>query len=198
MDKHAADVARVCDAAGIGKAVFGGVSIGGYVLFEFWRRFRERVSALILSDTRPQADDELARTARLQAASAVERSGPDEFCDGMLAKLMAPSTLAGRPDLVREARAMMASATVAGIAAVLRGLAERPDSMATLPGIDVPTLLLFGEEDRLSPVAEGELMRRHIASSRLQVVPRSAHLAVFEQPDASHEIVRKFLDSLPH
>jgi pimeloyl-ACP methyl ester carboxylesterase len=211
MAKHAADVARVCDAAQVGKAVFGGVSIGGYVLFEFWRQLRERVSALILADTRPQADDDQARTARLQAAESVERTGPDAFCEALLQKLMAPSTLANRPDLVRAAREMMATATVAGIAANLRGLAQRPDSVATLSGITVPTLLLFGQEDRLSPVSDGELMRRHIASSHLhpnapkpgasgtplQVVPGGAHLAVFEQQDATHDILRKFFHSLP-
>ena len=115
----------------------------------------------------------------------------------MLPKLVAPSTVANRPDLVRAAREMMATATVAGIAAVLRGLAQRPDSVATLADIKVPTLLLFGQEDRLSPVSDGELMHRQLASSRLQVIPESAHLAVFEQQQAAHDLIRKFLDSLP-
>ena len=197
MGKHAADVARVCDALGIGRAVFAGVSLGGYVLFELWRRLRERVAALILADTRPQADDSQGRMARLQAAERVEKNGPDGFCDELLPKLMAPSTVVSRPDLARAVRAMMTEATVAGMAAVLRGLADRPDSVATLAGINVPTLLLFGEEDRLSPIAEGELMRRQIPASRLHVVPGAAHLAVFEQLDASHAIIRKFLDDLP-
>jgi pimeloyl-ACP methyl ester carboxylesterase len=156
------------------------------------------VSALILADTRPQADDDPARAARLQAAADVESNGPDSFCEGLLPKLLAPSTLANRPDLVRELRAMMGTATVAGIAAGLRGLAHRPDSVSTLGSITVPSLLLFGQEDRLSPVSDGELMRRHIRSSRLQVVPGGAHLAVFEQQDASHDLIRKFLDDLAH
>jgi pimeloyl-ACP methyl ester carboxylesterase len=198
MAKHAADVAQVCDAAAVGKAVLGGVSLGGYVLFEFWRRLRERVAGLILADTRSEADDDQARTARLQAAENVERSGPDAFCDALLPKLLAPSTLTNRPDLARAAREMMATATAAGIAAVLRGLAQRPDSVATLPAITVPTLLLFGQEDRLSPVSEGEFMCRHIASSRLHVVPGGGHLTVFEQPDATHDIVRKFLAGLDY
>ena len=138
MAKHAADVARVCDAVAVGKAVFGGVSLGGYVLFEFWRRLRERVSGLILADTRPQADDDPARMTRLQAAENVEKSGPDAFCDTLLPKLLAPSTLTNRPDLARAAREMMATATAAGIAAVLRGLAQRPDSVATSPPLPCP------------------------------------------------------------
>ena len=197
MGKHASDVARVCDAAGVGKAAFAGVSIGGYVLFEFWRRWRERVNALLLADTRATPDNDQARAGRLQAAEEVEKAGPDAFLDGLAPKLVGSTTRTNRPDLVAAVRAMMATVSVAGIAAVQRGMAARPDSVLTLRTIDVPTLLLFGDEDNLSPLAEAELMQRHIVGSRLQVVPRAGHLAVFEQSDAAHEIVRRFLDSLP-
>jgi pimeloyl-ACP methyl ester carboxylesterase len=196
MEKHAADLARVCDAVGVGKAVFGGVSIGGYVLFEFWRRCRERFSGLILSDTRAQPDTEQGRAARLQAAETVERNGPDAFLATMVPKLLGKSTMTNRPDLVEALRAMTARMTVAGIAAVQRGMAARPDSVPTLRTITAPSLLLFGDEDTLTPVSEGELMRRDIAQSRLQVLARAGHLAVFEQPDAAHQAIRDFLDQL--
>jgi pimeloyl-ACP methyl ester carboxylesterase len=198
MEKHAADLACVCDSAAVGKAVFGGVSIGGYVLFEFWRRSHERFSGLILADTRAQADTEQARTVRLQAAEAVERNGPDAFLQALVPKLLGKTTLANRPDLVEGLRAMMAKMTIAGIAAVQRGMAARPSSVSTLRTITVPTLLLFGDEDTLSPVSEGELMRRDIAGSRLQVLASAGHLAVFEQQDAAHQAIRDFLDHLPH
>jgi len=197
MAKHAADIARVCDDAGIGQAVFGGVSIGGYVLFEFWRRFRDRVRALVLSDTRPQADTEAARAGRLQAAEEVEKQGPAQFLDGLLPKLVGESTRNNRPDIADAVRAMMDETPVAGIAAALRGLAARPDSTPTLATINVPTLLLFGDEDTLTPPAEGEQMRRDIAGSRFQLAPRAGHLAVFEQSEAAHDMLRKFLDELP-
>lgn len=199
MQKHAADVARVCDDAGIGQAVFGGVSIGGYVLFEFWRSFRERVRALVLSDTRSPADNEQTRTGRLQAADEVEKHGPDQFLEGLLPKLVGESTRASRPDLVDAVRAMMSEMTVAGIAAALRGMAARPDSTPTLPTISVPVLLLFGDEDVLTSPAEGEQMLHEmaIAQARFQVAPRAGHLAVFEQPVAAHDVLRKFLDELP-
>ena len=171
MEKHAADVARVCDAAGVSTAIFGGVSIGGYVLFEFWRRARERVRALMLCDTRPQADTPDARAGRLQAADAVEKDGPAQFLDSMVAKVMGESTRRNRPDLVDAARAMMSHMAVAGIAAVQRGMAARPDSVSTLATIKVPTLLLFGDEDTLTPPAEGETMRQHMPQARLCVIP---------------------------
>jgi 3-oxoadipate enol-lactonase len=194
MEKHAADVGRVCDATGVGKAAFGGVSIGGYVLFEFWRRARERISGLILADTKAAADTEPARLTRLQSAEDVEKNGPAKFLDVLATKLVGESTQRNRPDLVKDVRAMMDKMTLAGIAAAQRGMAARPDSTSTLKTINVPALLLFGEEDTVTPFAEGELMGQQIANSRLQIIPRGGHLAVFEQQDASYVAVRKFLD----
>ncbi len=197
MAQHAADVARVCDDAGITRAVFGGVSIGGYVLFECWRSFRQRIAGLVLCDTRAQSDTEQARNARFQAADDVEKNGPDAFLDSLVPKLLGETTRRNRPDIVEAARAMMAEMTVAGIAAVQRGMAMRPDSTAILRTIDVPTLLLFGGEDTVTPVADGEAMRRDIPRSQLQVVPNAGHFSVFEQQDAAHELIRRFLDTLP-
>jgi 3-oxoadipate enol-lactonase len=197
MEKHANDVVRVCDAAGVGKAAFGGVSIGGYVLLEFWRRYHPRVAALILADTRAQADSEQARAARLQAADDVEKNGPDAFLDSLVPKLLGETTRRNRPDLVASARVMMNRMTVAGIAAVQRGMAVRPDSVPTLSSIDVPTLLLFGDEDTVTSAAYGELLRCSIPNSRLQIVPQGGHFAVFERPDDVLSLMRNFLDELP-
>jgi 3-oxoadipate enol-lactonase len=197
MEKHAGDLVRVCDAAGVGEAVFGGVSIGGYVLFEFWRRCRHRAAALILADTRAQSDSEQARAARLQAADDVEKNGPDAFLDSLVPKLLGETTRRNRPDLVASARAMMDRMTVAGIAAVQRGMAIRSDSVPTLSSIDVPTLLLFGWEDSVTPAADGELMRRFIPNSRLQIVPQGGHFTVFERQDDVFSLMRNFLDELP-
>jgi pimeloyl-ACP methyl ester carboxylesterase len=197
MEKHALDLARVCDAAGIGRAVFGGVSIGGYVLLEFWRRCRERVRGLMLADTRAQADSDAARAARLQAADEVEKHGPTQFLEAMLPRILGESTQRGRRDLMEAAQAMARQMTVAGIAAVQRGMAERPDSLSTLPTISVPTLLLFGEEDQATPPAEGELMQAQIPGAALRILPRAGHVSVFEQPDEAHQVIRTFLDQMP-
>src|SRR5208282_1804677 len=107
MPKHAGDVARVLDAAGIDKAAFIVCSIGGYVAFEFWRRFRARVTSLVLCDTRPQADTAEGQANRLKAAAAVLEQGTEPFIETMIPKLMGRTTLTTRPDLVDGARAMM-------------------------------------------------------------------------------------------
>jgi len=197
LEKHAADLARLIEDAGIRKAVFAGESIGGYILFEFWRRHRERVSALILCNTKAGADNQEARANRLRSAEDVEKRGVEPFIESMIPKLLGQTTRSNRPDLVETARAMMMKMTPTGVAAVQRGMAARPDSVATLATIDVPTLLITGDEDMLTGVAEAELMQRHIRGSTMTVIARAGHYAVFEQHEEVARIVRQFLDGLP-
>jgi 3-oxoadipate enol-lactonase len=198
MQKHAADIARVLDDAGVGKAVFVGCSIGGYILFEFWRRFRSRVTALALCDTRPQADNAEARSNRLKAAAAVLEQGTEQFLDSMIPKFMGRTTMGARPDLVEGARVMMRQMSPEDISLVQQGMAARPDSVADLKTIDVPTMIVIGEEDVFSTVADGELMRQNIAGSQMKVIPKAGHYAPWEQPEAVGAILRRFLDDVSH
>jgi pimeloyl-ACP methyl ester carboxylesterase len=196
MQKHAADIARVLDDAGVGNAVFIGCSIGGYILFEFWRRFRSRVTALALCDTRPQADNAEARANRLKSAASVLEHGTEQFLDEMIPRLMGRTTIATRPDLVEGARVMMRKMSAENISQVLQGMAARADSVADLKTINVPTQIVIGEEEVISTVADGELMRQNISSSHLTVVPRAGHYAAWEQPEAVGGILRQFLDEV--
>jgi pimeloyl-ACP methyl ester carboxylesterase len=196
MDKHAADLARVLDDAEAGRAVVCGVSIGGYILFEFWRRYRARIKGLILCDTRAQAETAESRATRLKSATEVLESGTEKFVDGMVQKVIGRTTLATRPDLVDGARRMMLKMSAEDVSQVQRGMAERPDSTPTLKTIDVPTLILVGEEDTLTTAADGESMRQHIPGSQLKVMPKAGHYAVWEQPAEAGKLLRQFVDSL--
>ena len=196
MEKHAQDLARVLNDAGVGRSLFCGVSIGGYVLFEFWRRYRGQVAALVLCDTRPQADTPEGRANRLKSAEDVLERGPEPFIDSMIAKLLGKTTLATRPDLVDGARRMMLKMSPSDIAQTQRGMAERPDSVPTLKSIDVPTLILIGEEDGLSTPADGELMRSNISGSQFKVIPKAGHYAPWEQPEEVGKLIRKFADGV--
>jgi len=196
MQKHAADLLRILDAEHIQRACFAGVSIGGYILFEFWRQHRERVQALILCDTRAQADTEEGRQTRLKAAEEVEHAGPDGYIEGMIPKLIGETTRRNRPDRVSEARRMMGRMTSTGISAALRGMAARPDSVPTLQTIHVPVLIAVGKEDTLTPVADAELMHREIRGSELATVSAAGHYMPFEQPEAATQIMRGFLDKI--
>ena len=196
MQKHASDIARVLDAADAGKAAFIGCSIGGYILFEFWRRFRARVISLALCDTRPQSDTADGRANRLKAAAAVLEQGTEPFIESMIPKLLGRTTVSTRPDLVDGARAMMRKMSADDISLVLRGMAERPDSVGDMKSINVPTLIVIGEEDVLSTVADGELMRQNVAGSRLKVIPKAGHYAPWEQAEAVGTVLRQFLDDV--
>jgi 3-oxoadipate enol-lactonase len=194
MSDHAADLECVCKQAGIQKAIFAGSSIGGYILFEYWRTYRDRVRALILCDTRAAADSDEARATRLKAAEEVLQKGTTQFIETNLQKLLGESTRRNRKDIVDATRNTMRLSTPAGIAAVQRGMAERPDSTATLATINVPTLLLCGEEDTITPPVEMRAMQVRIAGSTFVPLPRAGHLAVFENPAESTKAIRNFLD----
>lgn len=196
MEKHARDLDRVLDAAGVAKATLVGVSIGGYILFEFWRRFRARVTALALCDTKPQADSAEARLNRLKVAAEVVDQGTAPFIESMIPRLLGRTTLAARPDLMDGARRMMQKMSPEDISLVQRGMAERPDSVADLKTISVPTLIAIGHEDVLSTVADGDLMRQYIAGSRFKVIPKAGHWSPWERPEALGPLLRQFLDSV--
>jgi 3-oxoadipate enol-lactonase len=196
METHALDLGRVLDDAQVGRAVFCGVSIGGYILFEFWRRSQARIEGLILCDTRSQAETPQSRATRLKTASDVLAYGTEKFVDGMVPKVFGKTTLATRPDLADGARRMMLKMSPEDVAQVQRGMAERPDSTPTLKTVDVPVLIVVGEEDTLTTVADGELMHQHIPNSQLKVIPKAGHYAVWEQSAEAGKILRQFVDSL--
>jgi len=196
MAKHAADIARVMDDADIGRAPVIGVSIGGYLLFEFWRKSRSRVAALGLCNTKAPADGPEARAGRLQAANDVLECGTEPFLESMVQKVFAKTTRETRPDLVDGALRMMRQMAPEDIAQVQRGMADRPDSVDTLKTIDVPTLLVTGDEDTLTGISEAELMRQQINGSQLRIIPKAGHYSPWEQPQEAARLLRQFLDSL--
>src|SRR5580692_3197342 len=196
MEKHAADLARVLDHEGIGRATFAGVSIGGYVLFEFWRKFRPRVEALILCNTKAQADTSEARAGRLQAAADVRERGTEPFFESLVPKLIGKTTLSTRPDLVEGALRMMRKMSAEDVALVQKGMAERSDSVETLKGINVPTLIVTGDEDIFTGVSEAELMQRNIPGSQMKVIAKAGHYSPWEQPEEVGKLLRQFLDNL--
>jgi pimeloyl-ACP methyl ester carboxylesterase len=196
MAKHAADIASVMDDADVGRAPLIGVSIGGYALFEFWRRYRGRVAGLGLCNTKAPADNAEARAGRLQAANEVLQRGTEPFLQSMVPRLFGKTTREARPDLIDGALRMMRQMSPEGIALVQRGMAERPDSIDTLKTINVPTLLVTGDEDIMTGINEAELMHQHIKGSQLRVIPKAGHYSPWEQPAEASQIIRQFLDAL--
>jgi len=196
MEKHAADIAGVLDHEEVGRAPFVGVSIGGYVLFEFWRKYRARVEALGLCSTKATADTPEARAGRLQAATDVMERGTEAFFEGMVLKLLGKTTRSTRPDLVEQALRMMRKMSPEDVAMVQRGMAERRDSVETLKTINVPTLILTGDEDLLTGAPEAELMRQNVPGSQMRVIAKAGHYSPWEQPEEVGNLVRQFLDGV--
>jgi 3-oxoadipate enol-lactonase len=196
MPKLADDLDRLCRELDITRAIFVGVSIGGYTLFEFLRRYRDRVAALVLANTRAAAETPEGRAARLQIADNVEREGTAAFVDDLLRKLFSKTTVTNRPDIVDAARAMAKKMSPADVAQVQRGMADRPDSVPTLAAISVPTLVIAGEDDSI-PLSELELMHQRIAGSQFRVIPKAGHYAAMEQRAEFARLLRTFFDTLP-
>jgi pimeloyl-ACP methyl ester carboxylesterase len=196
MAKHAGDLARVMTAAGVDRAPIVGVSIGGYVIFEFWRQFRDRVSALVLCNTKAGADSAESRAGRLQAAEDVLQKGTESFFEGMLPKVLAETTRRSRPDLVDGALRMMRKMSPEDVAGVQRGMADRPDSIPTAQTINVSTLIITGDEDTATGIPEAEVMKQNIRGSEMKVVAKAGHYSPWEQPQEVGRLFRQFLDSV--
>lgn len=181
MARFADDVAAVVRSLGDEPADVCGLSMGGYVALALWARHREAVRSLVLTNTRAAADTAQQREGRDAAIATAAAQGRTAIHDAMAPKLLA----AGADALQRaRVRTMIESLPVETIVADLRGLRERPDRTADLAGIAVPTLVVAGEHDTITSVAEAERMAEAIAGARLAVVPGTAHLAPLERPDA--------------
>jgi pimeloyl-ACP methyl ester carboxylesterase len=196
MQKLADDLDRLCREFEVTRAIFVGVSIGGYALFEFWRRHKERVRALVLANTRAGGETPEGRVTRLATADKVLQEGTAGFLDDLLPKLLSKATLSNRPDIVDAARAMAKKMSPDDIAAVQRGMADRSDSVPTLATINVPALVIAGEDDSI-PREEFELMHQQIAGSQLCVMGKAGHYAALERSTEFGRLLRTFFDAQP-
>ena len=196
MDEMARDVAALMDELNIHRAAVGGLSMGGYVALAFYRRFPLRVRALILADTRSQADTEEARRTREQQARKALKEGMSGIVETSLPKALAPATIKERPKVVARVREMIRKTRPEGAAAALRGMAARIDQSDFLPSIFAPTLIIVGSEDELTPVRDAEFMRREIRGSRLEIIDGAAHVSNIENPAQFNRALKSFLDEL--
>jgi 3-oxoadipate enol-lactonase len=193
MNRMAQDVAQLMDHLEIPRAVIGGLSMGGYVALAFYKQFASRVRALILADTRAQADTEEAKQTRAQQAEKALAEGMAGIADAMLPKLLTPETVSKHPEIVKRVRDMMLKTKPEGAAAALLGMAERDDQTSSLPQISSPTLILVGAEDAITPVADSEKMHEAIAGSRLVVLENAGHVSNLERTEQFNKALLDFL-----
>lgn len=196
MKLFSEDIAGLLDYLNINSPiVVCGLSMGGYIALDFFRRFPERVAGLILTATRAGADSEDGKAGRDQAAADVEANGTGTLVEGMLQKIMAPASYED-DELVDFVRDIMEGASDEGVVGALMAMRDRPDSTSTLADIDVPTLIIHGVDDRIIPQTEAEAMQNAIPNSRLVIVPDAGHLPNLEQPDIFNDAVIDFIEEL--
>lgn len=196
LDQAADDVRALLDHLSIERALFVGLSMGGYILLAFHRRYADRVQGMVLADTKAQADTPEGKAGRFQMAQIAYKQGPSAIADLMIPKLLSPATIQTRPELVQRVRTMIEGNQISGIAGDLMAMEERPDSVPYLKQIACPTTVIVGELDRATPPADAQLMAGLIPGAALAVIPNAAHLANLEQPDAFTTIVAELAAGL--
>ena len=190
-------VRALLDRIGLERVVLGGVSMGGYIAFECMRSFPERVSGLVLANTRPDPDTEEARETRKEMALRVTEEGIGVLVDLQMERLLSPHTRADNEGLVEKVRSIILENTPDGAVAALGAMRERPDSTATLGKIGVPTLVVGGEDDSISsPEVMGEMAAK-VPDAHHVTLPRAGHLSNLEDPDGFNQALGEFLESVP-
>jgi pimeloyl-ACP methyl ester carboxylesterase len=192
MAQLAADVLTLLDHLNISKAVFGGCSIGGYVLLELWRRAPQRMRGMIFVCSKPQPDAEASLAKRMETIARARADGVEALFDGMAQNTVAPSVRKERPEAAAEVRAQM-KLTPEAVVAVQAGLAARPDSVPTVATIRVPVLAIAGAEDSSVTAAEMEAFRAAPGGCELHVLPCAGHFAAYEQPKKVAAFVARWL-----
>lgn len=193
LGEAAGKVLQEMEEAGLERAVFVGLSMGGYLLFELFRKAPERFLGAVLASTRAGPDTEEARKARYALRERVLKEGVGFLPEALLPGHLGKTTQATRPEVVEKARALILEASPEAVAESLVALAERPDSTPLLPRIEVPALVLVGEEDTLTPPEEAKRMWKALPDARMLILSETGHLANLENPKAFRTALLGFL-----
>lgn len=195
MDDLAAAVESFMDALELERGTIGGLSMGGYVALALFRKAPQRFERIVLADTRSQADSAEGRAGRAAMLERLAAVGPSAVADDMMPKLLGTTTRRERRAIEPAVRAMIEANRAPGLAAAIEAMRDRPDSTPDLAAIGIPALILAGDEDVITPLADAVAMQARIARSRLVVLPSAGHLSNLETPDAFSQALADFLAS---
>ena len=190
---YAEGVRELLDSLGLERVALGGLSMGGYVALAFMRLFPERVSSLVLANTRPDADPEEVRETRRELARRVTEEGVGILPGLQMERLLSEKTLKSKPEVIERVRAMILESSPDGVVAALGAMKDRPDSTGGLGDIGVPTLVIAGEEDELSNPEVMEEMASKIPDSSYVVLQNAGHLSNLEAPEEFNAALSGFL-----
>jgi len=193
---YAQDVVALADALGLKKFVVVGLSMGGQIALEVATCYPARTLGLILCDTFAQLDTPEKKAGRYALADRIDTGGLATYAVEVLPKMICAHSIASNPDMATELVRMMQRAPAAGASAALRTRAERRDYVPMLPSLAMPSLVLVGRHDAFTPVADAELMHRHLRRSTLVVIEDAGHVTNLEQPEAFNAALSDFLQSV--
>jgi 3-oxoadipate enol-lactonase len=194
MEMMAEDVAALLDKLQVERPTIAALSMGGYVALAFHELYPQRMAGLVLADTRAYADTPAAQVTREETAKRVLEDGMEVLVDSMMPKLLSASALATRSEVVERVHEMIRANSPEGAAAALRGMAVRKDRTKLLSSISVPTLIVVGSDDTITPPKDAFEMAAEIPSSRVQVIDGAGHLSNLEQPAEFNQALTGFLD----
>ncbi|RII20558.1 AB hydrolase superfamily protein YdjP [Streptomyces sp. YIM 130001] len=189
------DLAALLDHLGIERAVVGGVSMGGQIAMEVQLRHPDRVLGLVLSDTSAPSETEEGKQFRNRLADRLLAEGMSGYTDEVIDKMLAPYNVTGMPAVATRVQDMMRATDPRGAAAALRGRTERPDYREILAGVRKPVLIVVGEDDVYTPVANAEAIRDLVPDAVLAVVEKAGHLPGVEQPERFNAVLLDFLSA---
>ena len=192
VDHFADDVKAVLDDAEVDKAIVCGLSMGGYVAFAFHRKYPDRVGALVLYDTPAEPDPPEAKEKRTAQQDQVSKDGPGGLIEALPNALTSERSRAKNDGLVPQLKQLMDN-PAAGFIGALEAMKQRPDSSSDLAGINVPTLILVGEDDGLTPPDAARTMHEAIGGSQMVVIPEAGHFSNLESSDEFNRALEAFL-----
>jgi pimeloyl-ACP methyl ester carboxylesterase len=194
MEQYANDLSEFLDALKITETVvLAGFSMGGYIAWQFVRKHSNRLRALILCDTRAQADNDEGRAGRIKMADNVAEWGSGRVAEIMGPRLFASSTFEKKPELIAAVRRVVERTPPAAIAAAQRGRAPRPDTTAFLPSIRLPALVVVGVLDAISTRDEMKSIAAAIPNAQFVEIAEAGHMTTMENPAAVNEALTAFL-----
>ncbi len=196
MELFADDMVELLDHLGIRQAAIGGMSMGGYILFNLLERYRSRVNGACFITTRANADDEGGKARRLILARDVMKFGPQVVAEAFEKLLFADESLVERPKLVGEVYGWMTANDSRGIAGGLLAMRERKDYTHLLSGFTVPALAIGAEGDKAAPPDNARAIAAGIPGCRLAIIPYAGHMANLENPGAFNAALLEFLRGL--
>ncbi len=196
IEEIAVQIAELLESLKIERAIIGGLSMGGYVLLNLFRLFPKKFSALVLCDTTYLADTEEKRNSRIELISKIESQGTSALIETMLPNLISEDTKQNNPELNAKLEETFLRVNPVSAVNALRSMAERKDNSDTLKRISVPTLLIFGEFDKITNLENARTMNQMISESELVIIEKAGHFSNLEQPEKFNKALINFCNRI--